>query len=110
MEGNVRDMNQAVGLLEVFGLVAGFVAADAACKAGNVTIESFDKNKPLNADKLPVPLLVCLKIRGSIDDVTAALEAAERAANDLTGVYSKHMIARPTEETEKMLSLNCLRG
>lgn len=103
-------MKQAVGLLEVFGLAAGFVAADAACKAGQVVIESFDKNKPLNADKLPVPLLVCLKIRGSIDDVTVAMEAAERAANALTGVYSKHRIARPTEETEKMLRLNCLKG
>lgn len=103
-------MNQAVGLLEVFGLVAGFVAADAACKAGDVTIESFDKNKPLNADKLPVPLLVCLKIRGGIDDVKVAIEAAENAANNISGVYSKHLIARPTEETEKMLGLNCLKG
>lgn len=37
---------QAVGLLEVFGCVAAFVAADAAAKAGNVSIESLDKNKP----------------------------------------------------------------
>ena len=102
-------MNQAVGLLEVYGLVAGFVAADAACKAGNVTIESFDKNKPLNADKLPVPLLVCLKIRGGIEDVKAALEAAEQAANKISGVVSKHVIARPDENTEKMLKLDCLK-
>lgn len=48
-------MAKAVGILEVFGLVAGFVAADAGCKAADVTIENFDKNKPGNADALPVP-------------------------------------------------------
>lgn len=102
-------MGKAVGLLEVFGLVCAFVAADAGCKAGNVTIEAFDKNKPLNADKLPVPLLVCIKFRGSVDDVHAAMEAAERAAKDMTGVYSKHIIARPESNTEEFLKLNCLK-
>jgi len=102
-------MNQAVGLLEVFGLVCAFVAADAGCKAGNVTIESFDKNKPLNADKLPVPLLVCIKFRGSIEDVKAAMEAAERTANQMTGVYAKHIIARVEDDTEKFLKVSCLK-
>lgn len=37
---------EAVGMLEVFGLVCAMVAADAGCKAGNVTIEAMDKNKP----------------------------------------------------------------
>ena len=43
--------HQAVGLLEVYGLVCAFLAADAGCKAGNVTLEVFDKNKPANADE-----------------------------------------------------------
>ena len=30
-------MAQAVGLLEVYGLVAAFVAGDAGCKAADVT-------------------------------------------------------------------------
>ena len=51
-------MAKAVGILEVYGLTCAFVAADAACKAADVTLENFDKNKPANADKLPVPLLV----------------------------------------------------
>ena len=57
-------MQEAAGLLEVFGCVAAFAAADAAAKAANVTIQSIDKNKPANADALPVPLITCLKIRG----------------------------------------------
>ena len=47
--------DRAVGFLEVYGLVCAFMAADAGCKAANVTLEPFDKNKPANADSLPVP-------------------------------------------------------
>ena len=57
-------MGKAVGIVEVYGLVAAFAACDAGCKAGNVTVERFDKNKPANADSLPVPLLVAVKFRG----------------------------------------------
>ena len=101
-------MTSAVGMIEVFGLVAAFVAGDAGCKAANVTIEAFDKNKPANADTLPVPLIVMVKFRGSVEDVTAAIEAAERAAGSLTGVISKHVIARPEQGIEKMLKLSGL--
>ncbi|MEG0768021.1 MAG: BMC domain-containing protein, partial [Clostridia bacterium] len=51
-------MGMAVGMIEVFGLVAAFAACDAGCKAANVTVEPFDRNKPAKADTLPVPLLV----------------------------------------------------
>ena len=57
-------MAEAVGMLEVFGLATAFAAADAGCKAGNVWLENFDKNKPGNADELPVPLIVMIKFRG----------------------------------------------
>ena len=69
---------QAVGYLEVYGCVAALVAADAAAKAGNVTIDPLDKNKPAKADDLPVPLIMCLKIRGPVADVQGALDAADR--------------------------------
>jgi len=100
--------NDAVGMIEVFGLVAAFVAGDAGCKAANVTIETFDRNKPANADSLPVPLIVMVKFRGSVDDVKAAIEAAEVAANKVSGVITKHVIASPTKDTEKLLALNGL--
>jgi len=99
-------MTDAVGMIEVFGLVAAFVAGDAGCKAANVTLENFDKNKPANADKLPVPLIVMVKFRGSVEDVRAAVEAAEEAANKVSGVVAKHVIANPEEDTGKMLRLN----
>ena len=99
-------MGEAVGMLEVFGLVCAFMAADAGCKAGNVWLEPFDKNKPANADSLPVPLLVTIKFRGSVADVEAAMEAGRRTAESLTGVVCSHIIPRPTEDTEKMLKLS----
>jgi microcompartment protein CcmL/EutN len=101
-------MGHAVGMIEVFGLVTAFVAGDAGCKAANVTIEAFDRNKPANADKLPVPLIVTVKFRGGVDDVKAAVEAAEAAANQLSGVITKHVIAAPDPGIEKMLALSGL--
>ena len=68
-------MEEAVGILEVYGLVCAFLAADAGCKAADVRLETFDKNKPANADALPVPLLVTVKFRGSVAAVEAAMEA-----------------------------------
>ena len=38
-------MGNATGILEVYGLVAAFVACDAGCKAADVTVENFDKNR-----------------------------------------------------------------
>lgn len=99
-------MGKAVGIIEVYGLATAFVACDAGCKAADVTVEHFDKNKPANADKLAVPLIVAIKFRGTVDSVKAAMEAAEAAANELTGVVSKHIIANTEASTEKMLKLN----
>ena len=62
-----QTKHEAVGLLEVYGLVCAFLAADAGCKAANVRLEVFDKNKPANADSLPVPLLVTVSINQSGD-------------------------------------------
>ena len=81
-------MGEAVGIIEVFGLATAFAAADAGCKAANVTIENFDKNKPANAD------------------VRAAVAAAKQRAEELAGVVATHEIASPEEDTEKMLRLS----
>ncbi len=99
-------MGKAVGIVEVFGLATAFVAVDAGCKAANVTVENLDKNKPGNADALPVPLIVAIKFRGSVADVKAAVEAAKEAAARYAGVVSSHIIPNVEESTEKMLKIN----
>ncbi len=101
-------MAKAVGILEVYGLTAAFVAGDAAAKAGDVTLEVFDKNKPANADSLPVPLIVTIKIRGKVADVEMALQAAKDAANKVSGVVTDWIIPNPEEDTEKMLKISGL--
>ena len=101
-------MASAVGIIEVFGLTAAFVACDAGCKAADVTVDTFDKNKPANADKLPVPLIVSVKFRGSVEAVRAAVEAAAAAVEQVTGVVSQHVIANVSEGAEKMLKLSGL--
>ena len=99
-------MGEAVGIVELFGLVAAFAAADAGCKAADVRLEPFDKNKPANADALPVPLIVAVKFRGSVTAVEAAVEAAVARANEITGVITTHVIPGPEEDTEKMLKIS----
>ena len=99
-------MAKAVGIIEVFGLAYAFVAADAGCKAADVVVENFDKNKPGNADALPVPLIVCIKFRGDVSAVEAAIEAAAAAAEKISGVVSRHVIANPEGGTQQMLKLN----
>jgi len=96
---------EAVGILEVYGLTCAFMAADSGCKAGKVWLEDFDRNKPANAETLPVPLLITIKFRGAIADVEAAMAAAEETAKQYTDVVQKHIIASPTPDTAKMLKL-----
>ena len=86
-------MAEAVGILEVFGLATAFVAGDAGCKAANVRLEVFDKN---------------IKFRGSVSDVTAAVEAGMEVANRMTGVVQHYVIPNPEEGTEKMLKISAL--
>ena len=99
-------MAEAVGILEVYGLATAFVAADAGCKAANVRLEVFDKNKPANADALPVPLLVCIKYRGTVSDVTAAVEAGIKVAESMSGVVQHYVIPNPEPGTLKMLKIS----
>ena len=102
-------MARAVGLIEVYGLVAALVAGDAACKAANVRIEAFDRNRPPpTAEEVEVPLIILVKFRGNVEDVRAAMDAAEVAANKVSGVVSKYIIANPSGDTEKMLRLDGL--
>jgi microcompartment protein CcmL/EutN len=101
-------MSEAIGILEVFGLTTAFVAADAGCKAANVRLEVFDKNKPGNADALAVPLIVAVKYRGAISDVKAAMEAGKTAANTISGVVTSHIIAKPEQDSEKLFKISAL--
>ena len=82
----------AVGVFELDNLVACFVALDAASKAANVKIQSVERNRLKSG--------ACVKIRGSVSDVNAAMEVALETAKPLGEVVSHTIIASPTEDTE----------
>ncbi len=100
---------EAVGIIEMFGFVSAICAADAAAKAADVKVIAIDSNKPANAESVEVPLIMCVKVQGSVSAVTAAVEAAAAKAEATTGLIQKHIIARPTEDTQKM-ALRCSVG
>ena len=99
-------MGKATGIVEVYGLVAAFVACDAGCKAADVTTENFDKNKPGNPDELTVPLIVAVKFRGTVAAVEAAVAAAAEAAKKVSGVVTTHILTSTEPDTEAMLKIN----
>ena len=99
-------MGLAAGIIEVYGLVAAFCACDAGCKAADVTVECFDRNKPGNPEGLKVPLIIAVKFRGTVDNVEAALNSAAAAAQRVSGVVSRHVIPSVETESEPMLKLS----
>ena len=93
---------EAIGMMEMYGFVCAIKAADAAAKAADVKVIAIDSNKPANAETVEVPLIMCVKVQGSVSAVQAAVAAGSKAAEACTGLITTHVIARPTEDAEKM--------
>lgn len=90
-------MISSLGLIEVVGLVGAIEAADTAVKAANVRVIDYELTKGGG--------MVTVKIEGEVSAVTAAVDAAVMAAERLTTVVSKLVIARPSEEVAKMVEV-----
>ena len=86
----------------MFGFVTAITAADAAAKAADVKVIAIDSNKPANAETVEVPLIMAVKVQGEVSAVEAAVDAAARAAESVSGLINKHVITRPTDDAEKM--------
>lgn len=91
----------AVGVFELDSECACFVALDAAAKAASVKIQSVERNR-LSAG-------ACVKMRGSVSDVNAAMDAALRAAEPISEIFSHTVIASPTGDTETALAMTIRR-
>ena len=87
--------NQAIGVFELESECICFVALDAAAKAAAVKIQGVERNR----------LAACVKMRGSVSDVKAAMEAALDVARPLTKIVSHTVIASPSEDTEKAIAM-----
>lgn len=88
-------MISSLGLIEVVGLVGAIEAGDTAVKAANVRLIGIELTKGGG--------MVTVKIEGEVSAVTAAVEAGVMAAERLTTVVSKLVIARPSVEVGQMV-------
>lgn len=87
---------QALGTIEVVGLVAGVEAADVACKAADVQLVGYELAKGGG--------YVTVKVLGQVGAVTAAIDAAAVAAARLTRVVSKLVIPRPSDQIAALVA------
>ena len=85
--------HMAIGVFELDSYLECFVALDAAAKAADVKIQSVERNRLKSG--------ACVKMRGRIADVNAAMDAALNVARKRGAEIVSHtVIASPTEGTE----------
>ena len=85
----------ALGRIETRGLVAAIEAADAMVKAANVTLT---RKEEVGGG------LVTVMVRGDVGAVKAAVDAGAAAAERVGELISIHVIPRPHEELEWILT------
>ena len=95
----------ALGMIEVFGFVTAVCTADIAAKAADVKIIAFDNNKPAAGDSAEVPLVMIVKMEGSVDAVKAAVEAGKAYAQSKELYITSHIIPRPSDGAAAMAHL-----
>ena len=89
-----RMAQEALGMVETRGLVANIEAADAMCKAANVSLVGTEK---IGSG------LVTVMVRGDVGAVKSSVEAGANAASRLGELVATHVIPRPHEDVEKSL-------
>ena len=85
---------EALGMVETRGLVAAIEAADAMCKAANVTL--------IGTEKIGSGL-VTVMVRGDVGAVKSSVEAGSSAAEKLGELIATHVIPRPHSDVEMIL-------
>lgn len=90
-------MLEALGLIEVVGLVGAIEAADTASKAADIKVIGYELTKGSG--------MVLVKIVGGVSAVKSAVDAACVAAERVSQIVSKHIIARPSDELDKIIKV-----
>jgi carbon dioxide concentrating mechanism protein CcmO len=89
MSSSSTNQEMAFGVLETTGWTSAMVALDAMEKAARIRIWQVELNDFLGA---------CIKIRGSVDAVKAAIDVGQRTAEQMQGRPVSTSIARLSEE------------
>lgn len=95
---------KALGMIEVYSFTTAVCAADAASKAADVKVIAFDRNRPISPD-VPAPLVMEIKLEGSVAAVQAAVEAGVNLAKSENKFIVSHIIPQPDPQTDKMAYL-----
>ena len=98
----------ALGMIECFGFVTSVVVADKGLKTADVELVAIDKNKPANADKCEVPLVMVVKFEGNVAAVEMAVEAGKKEAEKRGMFIASRIIPRQDEQIEWFARLNAL--
>ena len=88
---------KALGMIETYGLIGAIEAADTASKAADVKVIGYELTKGSG--------MVLVKIVGGVSAVKAAVDAASMAAERICQVVSKLVIARPSDELDKIIKV-----
>ena len=94
----------ALGLIEVYSFTTALYVADLMAKSADVKVIAFDRNRPFAPDA-PAPLIMVVKVEGSVAAVEAAIDVAVNYAKSKNRYIVSHIIARPDKSTEKMAYL-----
>lgn len=83
----------SLGMIEVYGYTTSIVVADAVAKSADVKVVAIDRNKPANAEKCEVPLVMVVKFEGTAGAVQAAHDAGVAEAQRRGLYISSKVIA-----------------
>ena len=91
-------------MIEVYSFTTAVCVADLCAKTSDIKVIAFDRNRPKSAD-VPAPLVMEVKIEGSVDAVKAAIEAGKEYAKSKGKYIISHIIANPAESVDNMAYL-----
>ena len=95
---------KALGVIEVYSFSTAVCVADVAAKAADIKVIAFDRNRPISPD-VPAPLVMAVKIEGTVSNVKAAVEAGSEYARSRGKFIVSHVISNPGEDVDKMAYL-----
>ena len=83
----------ALGMIEVYGFTTSIIVADVVAKTADVKVVAIDRNKPANADKCEVPLVMVVKFMGDPSAVVAAHDRGVAEAKNRNLYITSKIIA-----------------
>lgn len=88
-------MLNALGIIETVGLATAIDVCDKALKVASVTLIGYEYTKGSG--------IITIKLIGDVSSINVAIEAATTNSIRPGAIYASKIIARPSQDLEKML-------